>query len=260
MAQGALSLSTLPSEIRTCILEHLLCSEEEIEIGPYDALKHPNIFTPVLQVDKKTYLEGVSLLYGKNKFKFSSANELEKFVTRVNTSVKKTDLIPQVVLRVDLWYSAQSDRKDWIRYFKSASFQDSFPQLKHLEIEFDTSGGYDGDFQVIVDVLKANVKAWKIDVKGVGDKEPDEICEGVQPSEICNGMERTMTFLSPPETEEQRDRRMYISVIREYAQSVHPTDEWGNSILFTEEGVLTEKEEPPFQQEEGEEKREEGFW
>ena len=205
------SLSSLPPEIRYRILGNLLCSESgrPFENGGSDELDHPNIYTPVLQVDRRTYLEGIDLLYGENAFRFSSGDALDSFVGQINTHHPVTDLIPVVELQICLM-----ECKQWIEYLQTGSFQKHFSKLLRLDLCFEAAE-YDDDFPALVDALKANVKAEKICATGLN---------GEKAYEVCDGMEFAMTIARPvvPETEYQR-------AMKEYSERVHPsgTDEYG---------------------------------
>ena len=221
------SLSSLPSEIRYRILGNLLCSEsgQPFENGGPDEFDHPNIYTPVLQVDRRTYLEGIGLLYGENAFKFSSGDALDRFVKQINTTHPVTDLIPVVELQICLM-----ECKQWIEYLQTGSFQKHFSKLPQLDLCFEAAE-YDDDFPALVDALKANVKAEEVCATGLNGKEAYKVCDGI---------EFAMTIARPivPETEQQR-------AMREYSESVHPsgTDEYGF--------LISEKDEDD---------KEQGYW
>ena len=215
---GSNLLSSLPMEVKGPILQELLiCSEpgKPIKDGTCITKDDSHIHISLLRTDAKNYQDGAKVFYGENEFRFSSANALEDFVSRANATIRNTDLINLVELYINLWFDP-SGREEWLHYLRSASFQTAFPQLERLEIRFNIKGGYDEkEFRDIVEALKANAKAWDVRVPFINGEEACRICEG---------MEESMMFPRLPKTEEQKAQEKWVKTMKEYGQSVHPTD------------------------------------
>ena len=241
-------LGVLPLETRTQILKHLLCPDSEVpfENGKYDLYYHWNIYAPVLRVDLSTYLDGVSLLYGANAFKFSCARIFDQFVSQVNATNRNTELIPFVDIEIDLW----GPETEWLQYFRNNEWQKNFPKLKRLDIDFPeccclTGVRYSAselqEFEDIVTALRDNVKVEKVSFSGIW---------GEKGREVCEGLELAMQFPPLPESDEQKAQREHYALIR------GPCDKWGFPIEVKE----AEKETPFEVREAEEDDKEDCFW
>ncbi|MCJ1239033.1 hypothetical protein MMC14_007026 [Varicellaria rhodocarpa] len=215
-------LASLPLEVRDLILGYLLCSNVPVENGECDRYDHADLCVPVLRVNGRTYLEGIKLLYGENLFRFSSAPKMQKFLEIAHRNI---DLISQIELEIDLWNNAAGPL--WIDYLCSDLFEQYFPKnLKRLDIDFprfrsslsgaDVSIASDeGEFPMIVDLLRTRARAHIINITGVEDESGSEICEG---------MKAAMTIAGPVAEVTEKEKS-----VRKYVREVHPEDEWGNA-------------------------------
>ena len=221
--QERTNLASLPLELRDRILGYLLCSNVPLENGECDRYDHADLFVPVLRVNGRTYQEGIKLLYGENLFRFSSAPKMQKFLEIAHPNI---DLILHIELEIDLWNNVAGPQ--WIDYLCSDSFEQYFPKdLKRLDIDFprfrsslsdiDFSIVSDeGDFPVIVDLLRTRAKAHIVNVTGV---------ENESGSRICEVMRAAMTIPGPVAEVTEKEK-----VVRKYVREVHPEDEWGVAI------------------------------
>ncbi|KAL9121002.1 MAG: hypothetical protein Q9187_002444 [Circinaria calcarea] len=201
------ALSTLPSELQLETLDLVLHLDrgEVFENSGQEGKGFPGtIHTPILTAEKQLHLIGLEILYGRNSFKFTSANDIRQFTKIINAYQSLSSMIRHVELEVNV-FSWEVD--EWTEYVGSGDFGRDFLNLKLIDIDFTTFRGFAQSeflspmgtthFDLLVEAFRSNVKADIAKVWGIWGDGADIIADSLEDCMTRGGTTHMLNAVGP---------------------------------------------------------------